>query len=137
VQSAQTNLVSTLDYIESQQTQLDKELDQFETKLQSVLQANPAQKKLSTITASPYTGMSAEEERERTFELAETLNSELSHLNQNINETIESVNKLWKKSSSGGVLTGQEGDQTVKLLLPYFPLKNFNYTDGIDDKNFE
>lgn len=114
MQSTQSNLLSTLDYIESQQSQLDKELDQFEGKLQSVLSANPAQKK-QTGMASPYSGLTAEEERERTYELAETLNAELSQMNQSINDTIETVNKLWKKTMPA-VGTGKEGDQTVSLI---------------------
>lgn len=113
IQSTQTNLLSTLDYIESQQQQLDKELDGFESKLQSVLATHPSahlrqqQQQQRHHMASPYSGLSADEEREKTFELAESLNLELTHLNRQINETIESVNQIWKKSLPS------QGNQTV------------------------
>ena len=106
LQSSQTTLSSTLDYIESQQSQLDKELDSFESRLQTVLQQQSSKQAQTGV----YGGVSAEETREYTYTLAETLSQELVGLSGEVHDMVEVVNKVWKKEEPRGA--GSSGDGT-------------------------
>lgn len=125
LQGAQSNLTSTLDYIESQQSQLDKELDAFESKLQTVLQSTKSTAATTSTAMTPYGGVSAEETREYTYVLAEKLSQELVDLSGQVGDMVDVVNKVWKKEEAaagdGGKKTGGDGvdeDQnTVGLSL--------------------
>jgi hypothetical protein len=95
-----------LDYIESQQSQLDSELDAFESKLRSVVASHPP--KSTLVGASPYSGLSADEVRERTYEVAETLNLEMVDLGHQVNEMVSVMNQLYRNDGA------DEADNTVR-----------------------
>ncbi|KAI3660650.1 hypothetical protein MP638_004642 [Amoeboaphelidium occidentale] len=94
--SVQENMSSTLDYIESQQAHLDKELDVFEDKLRAALSQNDSRIKL----AIPG-GVSAQEEREKTYQLAESLVREVETLQQDVDDLVKQANSIWNPSKDG------------------------------------
>ncbi len=130
LQNAQSGIVSTLDYIESQQQQLDKELDQFESKLKQVLATTPSSSGTNNgntsmassgyaFTASPYggTGMSAEQAREHTYDLAETLSRELVELNAQVADMVDVVNRVWKRDGVENEDSNENNENSVCLSI--------------------
>ena len=106
----QSQLTTTLDYIESQQSQLDKELDAFESKLLSLLRPDSSSSQQSTTlslsTFSPPqqpsssylsgSGISADQAREETYTMAERLSHDITLLNTQLNDVVKSVSQVWK-----------------------------------------
>jgi nuclear pore complex protein Nup62 len=110
--SVQENMSSTLDYIESQQAHLDKELDVFEDKLRAALSQNDSRIKL----AIPG-GVSAQEEREKTYQLAESLVREVETLQQDVDDLVKQANNIWNPSKDG-----KESSVSLYMLVSYFRL---------------
>lgn len=110
--SLQENMSSTLDYIESQQAHLDKELDVFEDKLRAALSQNDSRIKL----AIPG-GLLAQEEREKTYQLAESLVREVETLQQDVDDLVKQANSIWNPSKDG-----KESSVIFYITASYFRL---------------
>lgn len=99
-QANQAALDRNLDYIESQQKQLDQLLTLYEREI-----ANYSDKDTKPVAAK----MPADREREKSYALAEDLNKQLDDISRNLSGMIEEVNKL---SSASGSRPQQNGEPT-------------------------
>lgn len=84
-QANQTALDRNLDYIESQQKQLDSMLTHYEREISTFMD-----KDTKPLTAK----MPADREREKSYALAEDLNKQLDDISRNLSQMIDEVNKL-------------------------------------------
>lgn len=126
LQSLQTHVSSTLDYMDSQQQQLDKELDSLEQKLIPLLSQKAAASNLPSFgSQQPAT---AEVMREQMYEMAESLSVELTDMSARVQEMVETVNRAWRGPESASRVE----EETPMDLITKILNEHFNNLQWID-----
>jgi nuclear pore complex protein Nup62 len=101
----------SLDYVESQQKEMASVLDSYEAQLDELLAGRNSN---SMILGSSGHQGSAMSEREKAYQLAETLNNQLDDLSTSLTSLINEVNSL---SSSAGI-SSHSGDNRSEAQDP-------------------
>jgi len=96
----QAEVVSSLDYISSQQQAIENELDKMEEHIKSVWD----------------TSNSGDEGREKVYEMAEEIDRELTALGREVGDMITGVNNSWENGSAGNEAETEPVRQIVKTL---------------------
>ena len=126
LQATQAHIASTLDYMDSQQQQLDKELDVLEGKLVPLLSQKAAAVGNVSAAYGSQQPATAEAMREQMYETAESLTVELTDLSSRVQEMVETVNRAWRgpdASAAGGATAAAEDnpmDLITKILNEHF-----------------
>lgn len=107
-----------MEYIDSQQDELDRVLTTYENEIRNLSQQG--------VLGYSSGSSPADEERERTYTLAENLNKELDEMAQSIGEMIKEVNAGGKADDGSGV-TGDD-DDPVGMTHDVFGLPNAIYS---------
>lgn len=89
-----TTITESLDYVESQQKEMSAVLDGYEAQLDEIL-ANRAQQQGGSGSSS------GPSEREKAYQLAESLNNQLDDLSRSLSSLITEVNSLSPSTSAG------------------------------------
>ncbi|KAI9137685.1 Nsp1-like C-terminal region-domain-containing protein, partial [Paraphysoderma sedebokerense] len=117
----QSSIDQNLEFISSQQAELNEILDGYERNVEELISSSAA-------SGSGYAGLvngsntSVDEEREKMYRLAENLNSELDELSRNLGEMVTEVNNVRaaKKPGSdkenGGDVDGWEGEDALSAI---------------------
>lgn len=102
VDDLQTDIDQSLEYIESQQSELAQALDSYEGKVMELMEGSNADGS-GRVVMNPV-----DEERERSYHLAETLNKQLDDMGKQLKYMIDDINhsKAAASGSSSGVGDG-------------------------------
>lgn len=92
----------SLDYVENQQKEMEAVLDAYESQLDELLQGRQGSSSALTLSGASGPGGSANAntEREKAYQLAESLNNQLDDLSRSLTSLINEVNSLSGSSSS-------------------------------------
>jgi nuclear pore complex protein Nup62 len=109
VEVTQREIDQNLEYINSQQEELNAILDTYEKQIKQVFEENNLQQPMQP----------ADLQREKAYGLAESLNSQLDDVNKNLNIMVEEINKMANGANARQVSTGDDEDvvgQIVQIL---------------------
>ncbi|KAI8890563.1 hypothetical protein K501DRAFT_168791 [Backusella circina FSU 941] len=105
VESTQREIDSNLNYIGSQQDELNSILDTYESQIKTIFDESNLQQPMQP----------ADKQRENAYSLAENLNSQLDDVNRNLNIMVDEINKM---SNAKQISATDEDDvgQIVQIL---------------------
>ncbi|KAJ3377560.1 FG-nucleoporin nsp1 [Lobulomyces angularis] len=122
VEKFQVEIESELEYIESEQQELDLNLKNYEEKVREIYQAN-LQATTDTNQGTTFKMTPVDEEREKNYLVAENINKQLDDMGKQLKNLIEDINlsKNENKVKGSGEGMLDEGDDTpidyiVKIL---------------------
>lgn len=96
-----SNTISeSLDYVESQQKEMSNVLDGYEAQLDEMLAGRAQQQQQQHGILGSSSSSSANSERERAYQLAESLNNQLDDLSRSLTALINEVNSLSPSTSA-------------------------------------
>lgn len=91
----------SLDYVENQQKEMEAVLDAYESQLDELLQGRQGSSSALTLPGAGSGGsVNANADREKAYQLAESLNNQLDDLSRSLTSLINEVNSLSGSSSS-------------------------------------
>lgn len=91
----------SLDYVENQQKEMEAVLDAYESQLDELLQGRQGASSALTLTgAGSSSSTNANTEREKAYQLAESLNNQLDDLSRSLTSLINEVNSLSGSSTT-------------------------------------
>lgn len=114
-----SNTVSeSLDYVENQQKEMEAVLDAYESQLDELLQGRQGSSSALTLSGAGSGGSSnANTEREKAYQLAESLNNQLDDLSRSLTSLINEVNSLSGSSSSESQQLGADPVSAITAIL--------------------
>ncbi|KAL1918902.1 uncharacterized protein VTP21DRAFT_2283 [Calcarisporiella thermophila] len=116
-EATQTQIDQSLEYIESQQRELSNVLDTYERQVHEMFEAG---------NATTTDGMQrADEEREKAYHLAESLNKQLDDMSTNLKNMIDEINRAGYSRVEN---EDDPLDQVVKILNAH--LTSLNWIDS-------
>jgi len=102
-ETTQSNVNNSLDQIEQQQRDLSSSLDNYEKVTREIFEGQGAGG-IRGLDVGP-----ADSERDRSYTLAASLNTQLDELSQSLSSMIDSVNELTAPSTTSGDASSQPG----------------------------
>lgn len=125
----QTTITSSLDYIESQQSDLSSILDAYEAQIGDLVDQS------STSSAGLSRGGSAaEKEREQAYQLASTLSNSLDSTSSSLTSLIQTLNALSPALAPGADGTHQDDPLTQIAAILNAHLGSLKWIEGTTDQ---
>lgn len=130
-----TTIGESLDYVENEQKHMSSILDDYENQLDAFLEGRQGQ------NGSGVMGQmgTANSERERTYQLAESLNNQMDDLSRSLTSLINEVNSLSSSSgllpsdSSDGMMAGQQNPVTAIAAILNAHLSSLSWIEKMGD----
>lgn len=124
VEVSQREIDQNLEYINTQQEELDSILDTYEKQIKEVFDENNLQQPMQP----------ADVQREKAYGLAEGLNNQLDDVNRNLNVMVEEINKM----GSSQQISSDEDDvvgQIVQILNSHLSSLQWIDSNSIELQN--
>ncbi|KAI3651770.1 hypothetical protein MP228_003073 [Amoeboaphelidium protococcarum] len=133
----QQELIQGLDFIETQQNALDKELDRFEEKLVQLVektsqhQGSAVQGRVAQFKLPNGHIVNADTAREKTYTTAENLSQDLFVINQQIEDAVSMLNKVYASGSGTSEDDTGSGQDVIGVVTKVLN-KHYNSLQWID-----
>ncbi|RUS19190.1 Nsp1-like C-terminal region-domain-containing protein [Endogone sp. FLAS-F59071] len=114
-EGAQSTIDHNLDYIEQQQQELANVLEEYEGHIRGIFDQSSSNAGQSGV-GGPEGTQPADEEREKAYDLAESLNKQLDEMGKGLGVMIEEINKMGGPSG-GGTGGDEDGEDAVAQIV--------------------